>query len=45
MMEFDETPDDFGPKLDRLRAKKTEIEDALVSIMTGLIQATAWMAD
>jgi hypothetical protein len=26
-----------------LRAAKTEIEDALVPIMTGMVQVTGWM--
>lgn len=43
IMEFEESPDDTGPKITELRALKTEIEDALVPIMTGLIQATGWM--
>ena len=31
------------PGLDRLAGLATAIEDALVPIMTGLIQATGWM--
>lgn len=43
IMEFDEAPQDTGPSLDRLAGLASEIEDALVPIMTGLIQATGWM--
>ncbi len=43
IMEFDEAPDDTGPALDRLTGLASAIEDALVPIMTGLIQATGWM--
>lgn len=43
MMEFDEAPDGAGQNLERLAGLANEIEDALVPIMTGLIQATGWM--
>ena len=43
IMEFDEAPEDTGPSLDRLAGLASAIEDALVPIMTGLIQATGWM--
>lgn len=43
VMEFEESPDDIGPALDQLSAKTNEMEDALVSIMTGLIQLTGLM--
>lgn len=43
IMEFDEAPEDTGPGLDRLAGLANAIEDALVPIMTGLVQATAWM--
>ena len=43
VMEFDEAPDDTGQKLDRLAGLASAIEDALVPLMTGLIQATGWM--
>lgn len=43
IMEFEDAPGDMANKLNDLRALKTEIEDALVPIMTGLIQATGWM--
>jgi GMP synthase-like glutamine amidotransferase len=43
IMEFDEGPPDPAAALDQLRTRKTEIEDALVPIMTGLIQATRLM--
>ena len=45
IMEFEEAPDDTAAALSELRALKTEIEDALVPIMTGLIQITALMRD
>ncbi len=43
IMEFEEAPPDPGPALERLRGLKREIEDALVPIMTGLIQLTGLM--
>ena len=43
IMEFDETPEDPGPALELLRDRQREIEDALVSIMTGLVQVTGLM--
>ena len=43
IMEFDETPDDPGPTLEALRARQREIEDALVPIMTGIVQVTGLM--
>jgi len=43
LMEFEDTPPDPGAALAALRAMKTEIEDALVPIMTGLIQITGLM--
>lgn len=43
IMEFDEAPEDSGSELERLRGQKAEIEAALVSIMTGLVQMTEWM--
>jgi GMP synthase-like glutamine amidotransferase len=44
IMEFEENPPDPGPALERLRGMKREIEDALLPIMTGLIQITGLMA-
>jgi GMP synthase-like glutamine amidotransferase len=38
IMEFEEAPDDTAEPLSHLRDMKTEIEDALVPIMTGLVQ-------
>ena len=43
IMEFEEGPDDPGPTLIAARAAKRDIEDDLVQIMTGLVQATALM--
>ena len=43
IMEFEESPATTGATLDVLRAKKHDIADALVPIMTGLIQITGWM--
>ncbi|NNE24570.1 MAG: hypothetical protein HKN11_18375 [Rhizobiales bacterium] len=43
IMEFEETPADTGPTLQQLRSMKCEIEDALVPIMTGLVQLTGLM--
>jgi GMP synthase-like glutamine amidotransferase len=43
VMEFEEAPEPLEPALTQLRAAQGEIEDALVGIMTGLVQATGWM--
>ncbi len=43
IMEFDENPPDPAAALERLRGMQREIEDALVPIMTGLIQITGLM--
>lgn len=43
VMEFEENPQNPRPKFAALRAMKTEIEDSLVPIMTGLIQLTSLM--
>ena len=43
IMEFDELPDSFGETLDQFRGIQKPLEDSLVYIMTGLIQATGWM--
>ena len=43
IMEFAETPANTGVVLDQLTAVKTEIEDSLVPLMTGLIQKTGLM--
>ncbi|MDD9875850.1 MAG: hypothetical protein OXR84_00225, partial [Magnetovibrio sp.] len=43
IMEFEESPADPGPGLDALRTVQNELVDALVPIMTGLIQITGWM--
>lgn len=43
IMEFEEAPRNTGPALQQLRAMKTEIEDALVPIMTGIVQLTGLM--
>ncbi len=43
IMEFEEAPPDPGPQLAKFRTMKTEIEDALVPIMTGLVQMTGLM--
>jgi GMP synthase-like glutamine amidotransferase len=45
IMEFDESPEDPGSALESLRARQNEIEDALVPIMTGLVQVTGLMRD
>jgi GMP synthase-like glutamine amidotransferase len=44
IMEFEEVPEDSAQGLDNLRNLQTEIEDALVPIMTGLVQCTALMS-
>jgi GMP synthase-like glutamine amidotransferase len=43
IMEFDELPEGFGETLEAFRAIQKPLEDSLVYIMTGLIQATGWM--
>ena len=43
IMEFEEVPPNAAATLDRLRGLKIEIEDALVPIMTGLVQLTGLM--
>jgi len=42
VMEFEEAAPDVGPGLERLRASQRALEDALVPIMTGLVQLTGW---
>ncbi|MGR9090216.1 MAG: type 1 glutamine amidotransferase [Gammaproteobacteria bacterium] len=44
IMEFEEGPDAAPSVLDQVRETKREIEDALVSIMTGVMQLTQWMS-
>jgi hypothetical protein len=43
-MEFEEVPGDTAAGLDALRVLQPQIEDALVPIMTGLVQCTSLMA-
>jgi hypothetical protein len=43
IMEFEEAPDDPGPGLAALAGLNRSIEDALVPLMTGLIQVTGLM--
>ena len=43
IMEFEEGPDNPVPQLERMRVMVREIEDALVPIMTGIIQLTGLM--
>lgn len=43
IMEFDEAPPDPAPALARLRAEQRAMEDALVPVMTGLVQLAGWM--
>lgn len=43
IMEFEESPPEAAAGLDRLGAVQSPLEDALVPIMTGLIQSTGWM--
>lgn len=44
VMEFDEVPDGVPENLETLRGVQREIEDALVPIMTGLVQCTRLMS-
>ena len=43
IMEFEESPEGIGPELARARDMKLEIEDALVPMMTGIVQVTGLM--
>jgi GMP synthase-like glutamine amidotransferase len=43
VMEFEEAPADPGPTLARLRDVQRALEDALVPIMTGVVQLFRWM--
>lgn len=43
VMEFEDTPADPADAMDALRAAQPAIEDALVPIMTGLVQVTGLM--
>ena len=43
IMEFAEAPEDAGPELAKLRSAQRALEDALVPIMTGIVQMTGWM--
>lgn len=43
IMEFAEVPADPGPELAKLRAASRAMEDALVPIMTGIVQLAKWM--
>lgn len=43
IMEFEECPEDPVPALERLRLAVRDIEDALVPLMTGLVQVTGLM--
>ena len=43
IMEFEESPDGIGPDLTRAGAMKREIEDALVPMMTGIVQILGLM--
>lgn len=43
VMEHDDSPDGIQVQLRQIRDAKTAIEDALVPLMTGIIQLTDWM--
>lgn len=43
IMEFDEGPPDLETGLARLRQSQRALEDALVPVMTGLVQIMGWM--
>lgn len=43
VMEFEEGPQDIEGGLAQLRAAQRSLEDALVPIMTGLVQLTGWI--
>jgi GMP synthase-like glutamine amidotransferase len=44
IMEFEEVPENAAGELEGLRSLQRQIEDALVPIMTGLVQCTALMS-
>ena len=43
IMEFEESPPDAPSALEKLRGVQRTMEDALVPIMTGLVQLAGWM--
>ena len=43
VMEFEEAPTNITPALEQIRQVNTSIEDALVPVMTGVMQLTKWM--
>ncbi len=43
IMEFEESPENPAPRLQRMQMMMREIEDALVPIMTGVIKITGLM--
>jgi GMP synthase-like glutamine amidotransferase len=43
VMEFEESPANMDSELTKLRAVQRALEDALVPIMTGVVQLTGWM--
>lgn len=43
IMEFEEAPTDPSEDLQRLKQAQRALEDALVPIMTGVVQLTGWM--
>ncbi len=43
IMEFEDAPQDPGPAIEALRTVRTDIEDSLVRIMTGVVQITGLM--
>ena len=45
IMEFDESPDDISEALATFRQNQMAIEDALVPIMTGIVQKAGWMEE
>ena len=44
IMEFEESPPEPRVELEKLRQVQPALEDALVPIMTGLVQLTGWIA-
>jgi hypothetical protein len=45
VMEFEEAPANVDAELANLRAVQRRLEDALVPIMTGVVQLAGWMDD
>lgn len=43
VMEFDKVPSDITEKLPSIQIHRRAMEDALMGIVTGLVELTGWM--